>query len=147
MKFKLVSDNNRKIHFNMEAINAYTGKWKPNTSFDLDIVRRVAKKSDAQRAYYFSTVLPTYAKNSGYEITEYYMFHVHLKVRFFQGYYQGKGEKEKMPYYDSLNVPRNVPALFADDSEFDVGMKTLFIDWVIRRASAVDNVYIPDANE
>jgi hypothetical protein len=131
----------------MTAIDAYTSRWKPDTSFDLELVRRVAKKSDAQRAYYFSTVLATYAKDAGYDVTEYYQFHVHLKVRFFQGYFDSIGHPEKKPFYDDLNVPRNVPALFADDSEFDVGVKKLFIDWVIQRAAAVDNIYIPDANE
>ena len=147
MDFRAKSNDHRLIknELNWIAIDAYTSRWKPDTWFDISITRKVAKTSDPQRKYYFSTVVATYAKESGYDETEYYLFHTFLKFRYFEGYYKGKGEPEKAPYLDEHNIMRNIPALFADDSEFDVNDKRLFIDWVIRRASTVDDIYIPDS--
>ena len=83
MKFQLISDENRKIHLDMDRINLYVSRWRPHTPIEVEIVRRVAKKSDPQRAYYFSTVVSTYAEEQGYEIHEYYLFHCFLKFRYF----------------------------------------------------------------
>lgn len=148
MKFKALSNDKRSIQntLNWTAINAYTARYKPDTWFDIAIVRKVAKSSDPQRKYYFSTVVRTYAKEAGYDETEYYLFHCFLKFRYFEGYYKGRGENDKVPYLDDHHIMRNVPALFADDSEFNTKDKANFINWVVRRA-AHENVYIPDANE
>lgn len=150
MKFKALSNSKRSIQqtLNWIAINAYTSKWKSDTWFDIEIKRKTAKKSDPQRAYYFGVVNKIYAHELGYEIHEYYQFHCWLKHRYFSYYFQHvKPDKTKVPYIDDKGIIRNIPDLFADDSEFDVKFKADFIDWVVRRASVEDNIYIPDSNE
>lgn len=139
MRFRARTDEKKQLEVRWDLINTYLSRWKPGTAFILEITRKVAKKSPSQRAFYFSAIIPKYAEEIGYEPHENYLFHTQLKFRFFEGLY--KGQPDKLPYLDKLGVPRNIPAVFADDSEFDVEFKTKFIDWVIRRA-AFEGVYI-----
>jgi len=67
MKSKLVSDSNRQVHLNMDAINAYTSRWKAGTAFDFEIVRRVKKTSDPQRKFYYGAILPSFLEAYYYE--------------------------------------------------------------------------------
>ena len=140
MQFKLVSDNNRKITLNMDAISAYTSRYKPGSPFDFEIVRRQSKKSDPMRKYYFSTVLPPFMDELGYEKHEDELFHHQMKSLFFKNY------KEYEMEQDVLGVWRNVPSVFGKDSTMPISRKKKFVDWVIRQA-ARGGVYIPDPNE
>lgn len=134
MKFKLVSDKNRKVHLDMDKIQLYVSRWKPFTPFDFEIVRRVAKKSDPMRHYYFGVVVRTYAEHLGYDADEIELLHRQLKITYFQ----------VKP--DSKGIYRNVPSVFSNESDIDVPEKKKFTDWVIRCA-AKDGCYIPDPNE
>lgn len=131
MKFKLVSDRNRKIHLNLDHINIYTSRWKPGTPFDFEIKRKVLKKSDPLRKYYFACVIKIYMEHLGYEPHEEMLFHRQLKIVYFQIKPDAKG------------MYRNIPSVFGNDSEIPVPDKKKFVDWVIRCA-ARDGVYIPD---
>ncbi len=70
MRFKAQTDNNRKLDIQWDLINIYLSRWKPETWFDIDITRHQAKKSDPMRKYYFTAVVPTFAKPLGYEPDE-----------------------------------------------------------------------------
>ena len=134
MKFQLVSDDNRRITLNMDAINAYTSRWVPHTSFDLELTRRVAKKSDPMRHFYWAVVVRTYGEHLGYDADELELLHRQLKIVYF------KVEPDKKGVY------RNVPSVFSNDSELPVPEKKKFLDWVVRVA-ARDDCYIPMPDE
>jgi len=134
MKFKLVSDKNRRINLNMDRINIYTSRWKSGTPFDFEIVRKVHTKSDPLRKYYFSVVTKTYMDDRGYERHEEELFHRQLKIVYFQIKPDEKG------------IYRDVPSVFGNDSDIPVPEKIKFVEWVVRCA-AKDGVYIPDPNE
>ncbi len=140
MKFKLVSTNDRKLNINLDKINLYVSRYKPNTAFDFEITRRQKKKSDPLRKYYFSTVARRYAEHLGYEPQELMIFHFWLKKTFF----------EHDPDYDiridKKGMWRGVPSVFGNESNMVVSKKQKFVEWVIRKAS-IDGVYIPDPGE
>ena len=138
MKFKAVSNSKGHIELNWEVINIYTSRFKPHTSFDVEIVRRQAKRSDPMRKFYFSTVLPPFMEQLGYEKDEEIFFHNQLKVRYF--------EHEYNIYQDKRGIWRNVPSVFGNDSDMDVSKKRVFTEWVIRKA-AFEGVYIPSPGE
>lgn len=134
MKFKLVSTNDRKLNINLDKINLYVSRYKPNTKFDFEITRRVSRRSDPMRKYYFSTVVRIFMDHLGYEPHELEIFHRQLKITFFQIKPDNKG------------IYRNVPSVFSNESNIAVPDKKRFVDWVIRTA-AKEGVYIPDPGE
>lgn len=134
MKFKLLSDKNRRIQLDMDKIQLYISRWKPFSPFDIEITRRVAKKSDPLRHYYWAVVVRTYAEHLGYDADEIELLHRQLKIVYFQVKPDDKG------------IYRNVPSVFSNESDIDVPEKKNFCDWVIRCA-AKDGVYIPEPNE
>jgi len=136
MKFKLKSDRERKLHINMDVINTYASKWKSGTDFDVEIVRRVRRRSDPLRKYYFAAVLPPFMKELGYEPEDELMFHRQLKIVFFNVCEHSKG----------MYREKDIPSVFGNDSELGVPIKKQFVDWVIRKA-AENGVYIPDPGE
>ena len=131
MKFKVISDDNRKLKLNFDVIDVYTSRWKPGTSFDIDIVKRQPRKSNPLRKYYFSSVIRPFMDYLGYEPDELDLFHRQLKIVYFG--------VEK----DSKGIYRSVPSVFSNESEIEVPIKKKFVDWVIRKA-AMDGVYIED---
>ena len=68
----------------MAAINTYVSRWKPNTPFDFEVVRRVAKVSSPMRSYYFSSVVKPYGEHLGYDADEVLLLHKQLKIVYFQ---------------------------------------------------------------
>jgi hypothetical protein len=131
MKFKAILNDKRRLNLNWEHINLYLSRWKPGTPFEIEIVRRKPKKSDPLRKYYFSTVIRPFADNQGYEADEIILFHRQLKIIYFQ----------IKP--DKWGAYKNVPHVFANESDIPVPDKKKFVDWVIRKAAA-EGVYIPD---
>ena len=134
MKFKAVSNNQRKLDLNWDHINLYVSRWKAGTPFDVEITRRQKKKSDPMRKYYFSTVIRIYMDHLGYDAHELELFHRQLKIVYFGVEPDDKG------------IYRNVPWVFRNESDLDVSVKHKFVEWVKRKA-AHDGVYIPDPNE
>jgi hypothetical protein len=118
-----------KIDINWDHLNIYASKWKDGTWFDLEIIRHQKKKSDPQRKMYFAAILPEFAKGLGYDPDEYLLFHRQLKIVYFQV------EPDKKGIY------RNVPHVFANESELVVPERTKFIEWVLRK-SAMEGIYI-----
>ena len=131
MKFKLLTTKDRKLELNTERINIYVSKWKPFTPIEVEIKRRVPRKSDPLRKYYFGLVLPTFMDYLGYEKDEKMLFHRQLKIVYFQIKPDKKG------------IYRNVPSVFSNESEIPVPEKKRFVDWVIR-AAAKKGCYVPD---
>lgn len=127
MKFKLVSDNNRKVHINMDLINTYTSKWRSGTSFDFEIVRRVPKKvaSPEQRGYYFSEVLPKLMLSCGYDRGENLNVHRQLKIIFFA----------VQPDQRGIYRDKDIPSVFSLDSDIGQEKRNAYIEWVCRKAA------------
>lgn len=136
MKFKLVSNEHRKIALNMDAINLYVARYKPFTPFDFECVRRQKKVSTPMRKYYFGVVMTEFCKGFGYEPDEMLLVHRHLKIRFF------KVEPDKHGIYRD----KDIPSVFGNESEIPISEKNDFIEYVKRQA-AINGVYIPDPNE
>ena len=134
MNFTILSDDKRRLPLNMEQINAYASRWKPHTSFEVSIVKRQPKVSSPMRKYYFSAVLPPFAKELGYDPDEELLLHNQLKIVFF------KCEPDERGIY------RKVPSVFSNESELTVPEKVPFVDWVCRKAAQY-GVYIPDSQE
>ena len=134
MLFKTVSDDHRRLNLNWDAINAYTGKWKPYTPFEVHITKRQPKKSDPLRKYYWGVVIREFANHLGYEPEDLEFFHRQLKKVYFQ----------TKP--DSKGVHRNVPSVFSEKSQITVSDKKKFVDWVVRKA-AQEGCYVPDPGE
>ena len=134
MKFQLHSDEKRNLKFNMEAINAYTSRWKPHTPFEVEIVKRQPRKaSDAFRGYYFGAVLPPFLEALGYEPEEDILLHKHLKATFFR----------ISPDSHGVLHDKDIPSVFSSESDLPHETRTKFVEWVIRLA-AREGVYIPD---
>jgi len=129
MKFKARTNNDRKLDINWDLVNAYLSKWKPGTVLSVEIVKRTPRKSDAQRAYYFAHVLPTFAHGLGYDPDEELLLHRQLKIVYF-----------KVPR-DKKGIYRKVPHVFAEESEQNVKQRSVFVSWVLRKA-AIEGVYI-----
>ena len=134
MKFKALSNDQRKLDVNWDNVNTYVSRWKPHTPFIVEITRRQAKKSDPMRKYYFAVVIKEFMKHLGYEPDEEMLFHRQLKIVYFQIEADAKG------------IFRNVPSVFSNESDLNVSVKKEFVDWVVRKA-AHEGVYIPDPNE
>ena len=134
MKFKLVSDKNRRIQLNMEHIQLYVQRYKPFTPFDLSITRRVRQKVDPSRKYYFGVVLPALMEAVGYDPEDKLRLHDHLKILFFHV------EPDKRGFYPA----NSIPSVFSEVPTVDNDQRAKFIDWVIRKA-AENGAYIPDA--
>ncbi len=135
MNFRAKTDQNREIDWNLDAINAYLKRWKPETYLDVEITRRVTSK-DPMRRYYFAEVNPKMSESMGYEQHEYMDVHKAAKGTFFQHQEEllKKYKVTKVPHMDRLGIWRDVPSLFADDSPFPVKVKKQFLDWAVRRA-------------
>ena len=133
MKFRVLSNDERKLDLNWTVINAYTSKWKPLAEFEIDIVKKQPKKSDPLRAYYFSAVLPPIMQSAGYEKDEMLDLHKFLKIRYFNV------EPDKWGIYRR----RDIPSVFGNDSEITVPEKKQFVDYVIRKAAEM-GIYIDD---
>ena len=131
MKFRSLSNKNRKLDLNWDHINLYVSRYKPNTPFEILITRRQAKKSDPMRKYYFAAVLPPFMNHLGYERDEEELFHRQLKIVYFNIKPDKKG------------IYRNVPSVFSDESNLDISIKQEFVEWVKRKA-AHEGVYIDD---
>ena len=135
MKFRAMSDNQRKLNLNWDLIFIYVSRWKPETWFDIEIVRKQAKKSDPMRKYYFGAVLPPFMDHLGYERDEDLLFHHLLKVTYFK--------RTHDVYQDKKGMWRNVPSVFSNESDLGVSIKKEFVDWVVRKA-AQEGCYIED---
>jgi hypothetical protein len=136
MEFKLKSNENRQLSINMEQINLYASRWKPGTWFDFKVVRKVKRKSDPMRRYYFAAVLPPFMEHLGYEPEEQMIFHRQLKIVFFQVKPDKKG----------IYREKEIPSVFGNDSKLGIDIKQKFTEWVKRKA-AHEGVYIPDPGE
>ena len=128
MKFK-VQKIKGKIDINWSHLEAYTSRWKDGTTFTVEITREQRKHSSPQRKMYFAGILPEFAKGLFYDPDEYLLFHRQLKIVYFQVQPDKKG------------IYRNVPHVFADESELPVPEKSKFIEWVLRKA-AMEGIYI-----
>lgn len=138
MKFKEVSDDNRKLDINMVAINAYVSRWKPHTPFDIEVVRRVPKKTATapQRGWYFSCVLPALMSACGYDPDESGLVHRQLKILFFQ----------VQPDEHGIYRDKDIPSVFSLESDIGMEVRGRFIDWVCRKA-AENGEYVPNPGE
>lgn len=154
MKAVILSDEHRKISLNWESINAYTSRWKPNTPFEFELVKRQPRKSDPMRKYYFSAVIPPFMKELGYDDDEELLFHFQLKVRYFENKDKGLGAVGLNPVHcDERGIWRNVPSVFGNESQIPVNdesgsgvSKIDFMEWVIRKASQA-GVYIEPSED
>ena len=131
MKFQARTNSKREIEIQWDRVNAYLSKWPPETVLDVEIVKRVPRKSDPLRKYYFGGVIKPFMEYLGYEPDELELFHRQLKITYFQIKPDNKG------------IYRNVPSVFSNESEIHVPTKKKFVDWVIRTA-AKEGVYISD---
>ena len=111
----------------MDAINAYTSRWRPGTPFDFEIVRRVPKKvaSPEQRGYYFAEVLPALLRGCGYDPDESTMVHRHLKILFFQ----------VQPDKRGIYRDKDIPSVFSLESDIGTQRRSEFLEWVMRKAA------------
>ncbi len=134
MKFRAVTDDNRKLNLNWDSINQYLSRYKPGTPVEIEIVKRQPRKSDPLRKYYFAAVLPPFMEHLGYDPEEEMIFHRQLKIVFF---------KIKR---DERGIRRGVPSVFSNESDIPVPIKKKFVDWVVRKASEY-GAYIPDPGE
>lgn len=136
MKFRAISDDRRKLNLNWDSINAYVSRWKPGTSFEIEIVKRQPKVSDPARKYYFSTVLPPFMEALGYDPEEQDLVHRQLKIVFF------RIEPDKRGIYRE----KDVPSVFSNNPTATPDQRQKFLDWVLRKA-AEEGVYVPNPGE
>ena len=130
MKFKAQKIKG-KIEINWQHLETYTSRWKDGATFTVEIKREQRRKSTPQRSMYFAAILPQFADGLGYDRDEYLMFHRQLKIVYF-------GVK---PDKKGIYREKDIPHVFADESELPVPEKTKFIDWVLRKA-AIEGIYI-----
>jgi len=133
MKIRTVTNNQRKIDLNWEQINTYLSRWKPGTPINIEIVRRIKKKIDPMRRWYWSCVLPPFMEHLGYDKEEDEIFHRQLKIVYF------RVKPDKRGIYRE----KDIPSVFGDGSDLDHEIKKKFLDWVLRKAS-LEGVYIED---
>ena len=144
MKFNARTNSKRQLDVNWDLINTYLSKWKSGTELVVEITRKVSRKSDPMRKYYFSAVLPVFAEGLGYDPDEYLLFHEQLKKVFFTSQPNLLKKHGLEPVYiDKKGVYRNVPHVFADKSVLPVKVKVKFVEWVQRKA-AMEGIYIED---
>jgi len=136
MKFKAKSDDNRKLQLNWAAIEVFVARWRPNTSFWVEIKRHEPKRSDPMRAYYFGAVLPPIMEQAGYEKDEALELHRMLKIRYFN----------VEPDRFGVHRERDIPSVFGNGSDIPVSKKREFVDYVIRQAAKA-GIYVPDPGE
>ena len=134
MKFTTLSDKNRCIKIKMDHINLYTERWKPGTSFEVEIVKRQPRVSDPARKFYFSAILPGLAEGLGYDIDEKDLLHRQLKIVFF-------GIEP-----DEHGIYRKVPSVFSNEPDATPTERGKFLDWVMRKAAQY-GVYIEDPRQ
>ena len=135
MKFR-ARKTDGKIDINWDRLNTYVSRWKDGTLFEVEIVRQQSRRSDPLRAYYWAAVIPPFIKELGYERDEDELFHRQLKIVYFR----------VKPDTRGIYREKDIPSVFANESEMPVSEKKEFTDWVIRKA-AQHGVYIPDPNE
>lgn len=124
MKLQARTNNKRQLEVNWDLVNTYLSKWKAGTILDVEIVRRVKRKSSPLRKYYFAEVIAKYAEHLGYDKgEETILLHRQLKIVHF-----GIQPDKKRIYKD-------VPLVFHNDSDMPVPIKKKFVDWVIRCAA------------
>lgn len=136
MKFRAISTKKKNLDINWNQVMQYVSRWEPGTLFTVDVVRRVIENKSPLRRYYWSTVMPLFLEAHGYDPSEAETVHKHLKIVFF-----GVKPDEHGIYRD-----KDVPPLFADESDEENKTKIRFIDW-LKREAAQQGVYIPDPNE
>lgn len=125
----LQSDDNGLIDLPTEEIYEYTSRSKGGTWFEIVVTKHGSTKSDPLRKRYFSSVLPPWMREIGYDPDEKQLVHDQLKIRYFN------------IEPDKRGICRNVPSVFSNESEMDVFEKHDFVEWVIRKA-AIDGVVI-----
>jgi hypothetical protein len=127
MQFKLISDDQRHVRLNIDAINAYTERWKPHTSFDFEIVRRVSRRtaSDPQRGYYFAEVLPALMRGCGYDPDESMLVHRQLKIIYFA----------VQPDKRGIYREKDIPSVFSLESDIGPQKRSAYMEWVMRKAA------------
>ncbi len=147
MDFKLVSNDEKKVHINMELINIYTGRYKAGTSYDLSFTRRQATSSSPMRRYYFTAVLPPLRIELGYEEYEGLLLHQQLKIHHFKNHPLFLDDNgESIIKQDKRGIWRNVPQVFRKKSDLPISIKKEFVDAVIRIAAS-HGLYIEDPGE
>ena len=117
----------------MDSINIYVARYLPNTEFEISVTRRMKKKSDPMRKYYFAAVLPPFMEHLGYDQEEQMVFHRQLKIVYFQ----------VQPDKHGIYREKEIPSVFGNESELGIDIKQKFIEWVKRKA-AFEGVYIPE---
>jgi hypothetical protein len=136
MKFQARTSDNCKLEVNWDRVNTYLSQWKPGTVLDIEIVKRVPRKSNPLRAYYFGAVMPPIADYAGYEKSEILDLHKFMKIRYFNV------KPDKWGVYRK----KDIPSVFSDESELKVPEKKAFVDHVIRQAAKL-GVYVPNPGE
>jgi len=136
MKFKIKSDNNRKINLNMAAINTYVGRYKAETEFEVEVVRRKVTVSSPMRRYFFGVVMPIFLEAYGYDPDESLILHERLKIVFFGVPVDNHGVYRK----------KDIPSIFGDDSDVPIEKKQQYIEWIVRKSSA-EGYYTPDPGQ
>ena len=142
MKFRAKTNSKQQLDVDWDLVNTYLQRWKPGTLLEIEIKRKVAKKSDPLRKMYFAAVLPPFCEKIGYEPQEYLDVHKQLKIRYFENQPKLLEDCNMEPVYqDERGIYRNVPHVFHNDSKIPVPEKVKFVDWVIRLA-AKEGLYI-----
>ena len=136
MKFQARTNDQRKLEVNWDRINQYVSHWKPGTFLDVEITRRNTGRKHPIRAYYWGVVMPIFLEAYGYDPEEANTVHKHLKIVFY-------GIK---PDSHGVYRDKDIPALFANESDKDNTEKGRFIEWLKRKA-AEQGYYIPEPNE
>jgi hypothetical protein len=128
----------------MAAIDAYTAKWKPGTSFNFELVRRTERKSsDPIRKYYYGVVMPVALETFGYDAFEKDLVHRQLKIRYF----------DVKPDRHGIYRDKDIPHVFEDDSNLTdqerkkrEKLRKKFTDAVIRLVAS-EGGYVPEPGE
>ena len=131
MKLKIRSDKNRKLNLDLERINLYCSRWKPDTEFEVEIKRHEVTISHPMRKYYWSVVLPTLCKELGYEPDDYEQVHTQLKARYFR------------IEPDERGIYKDMPSVFGNESDKTLSEKNEFVEYV-KRVGAKYGIYIRD---
>jgi len=118
-----------KLDMRRDLISTYLSKFKDGTVLDVEIVRKRETVSDPMRKMYFAAILPPFMKGLGYDPEDEMLFHHHLKATF----YRIKPDKH--------GICVGVPSVFGNKSKIDVKDKTMFVEWVLRKA-AQEGIYI-----
>ena len=134
MKFRQKTDDNRRLHFNMEQINIYTSRRLPNTEYDIEIKPYKKKKSLPMQKYFFAEVMEKMCQELGYYPNEKEDLHKHMKITYFS----------IKP--DKLGVYRNIPSVFGEESTLPIDGKWKYVEWVRHQAASL-GIYTNDPGE